>query len=423
MNIQERIIIIFLMMLCSLTDCNSLFAQENQNVFDKIVIDAGHGGNKPGAIGSKYKEKDVTLAVAIKLGKLINENLKGVKVYYTRVIDQDIDLYKRSTIANRINADLFLSIHCNSATNKSAGGTETYAMGLGKTESNLEVAKKENAEILTENNAIQNYEGFDLNSPESDILMSLYQNAYLNNSLDFAAKIQAQYQKNVPFKNRGVHQANFVVLWKAAMPAVLTEIGFISNPKEEEYIGSEYGQWVIASCIFRAICEYRNKTDNINDPIPSLEQLIPKDVQEKEQLRKDNEQLEKNLALASGSDTANQSNVQANNKSEEAVKMIQAKNDSIQNIQKSGSEVIYRIQFMSSPSKLSLNDGRFAGLEDIFAYQDNDTWKYTAGMFATQREALDYQKSVKEKYKDAFVVAFHEGKRITIVEAQRLQKK
>ncbi|MBR1775137.1 MAG: N-acetylmuramoyl-L-alanine amidase [Bacteroidales bacterium] len=413
---QRQIFFIFSIIICNLIGCKSLVAQENSNVFDKIVIDAGHGGNKPGAIGSKYKEKDVTLAVAIKLGKLINENLKSVKVYYTRVIDQDIDLYKRSSIANKLNADLFLSIHCNSATTKAASGTETYAMGLGKTDRNLEVAKKENAEILTENNAIQNYEGFDMNSPETDILMSLYQNAYLNNSLDFAAKVQSQYQKNVPFKNRGVHQANFVVLWKAAMPAVLTEIGFISNPTEEEYIGSEYGQWVIASCIFRAICEYRNKVDNLNDPIPEINQLIPKDVQNKEQMKKE-------LLAQQIEETSTQSAENKTEEDENKIKEQQIKEDSIQNIQKSGAEIIYRIQFMSSPTKLPQNDGRFSGLEDIFAYQDKEVWKYTAGMFATQKEALDYQKKVKEKYADAFVVAFHNGKRITIAEAGRLQKK
>lgn len=424
----------FFLVVCAL--CSILifgkqaFGQENTNAnkFDKVVIDAGHGGNKPGAIGSKYKEKDITLSVAIKLGKLINENLKSVKVYYTRVIDQDVDLYKRSTIANKINADLFVSIHCNSSTSKSAGGTETYAMGLGKTETNLEVAKKENAEILTENNAIQNYEGFDFSSPESDILMSLYQNAYLNNSLDFAAKVQAEYKQNVPFRNRGVHQANFVVLWKAAMPAVLTEIGFISNTKEEEFIGSEYGQWVIAGCIFRAICLYRNKIDNLNDKILSLQELIPIEEQEKEKIRQNNLRLQQELVeeKQNTSSANNVSNLATTNQDTKNITSAdqQKITDSIQNIQKSGSALIYRIQFMSSPTYLNKNtDPAFASLEDIFAYQDKGVWKYTTGMFATQKEALQYQDKVRKKYKDAFVVAFYDGKRISIAEANRRQKK
>lgn len=396
--------------------CFLCFAQQEKgkNIFDKVVIDAGHGGNKPGAIGSKYKEKDVTLAVAIKLGKLINENLKTVKVYYTRVIDQDIDLYKRSSVANKINADLFLSIHCNSATNKNAAGTETYAMGLGKTESNLEVAKKENAEILTEKGSAENYQGFDLNSPEGDILLSLYQNAYLQNSLDFAAKIQAQYSKHVPMKSRGVHQANFVVLWKAAMPAVLTEIGFISNPKEEEYIGSEYGQWVIASCIFRAICEYRNKVDNLSDRIPSVDELVPKDVKEKEEIRKQNELLAQKQRAEEQKKLAEQKKLREEklkkDKQEELAE--QKKNE--------GTDLVYRVQFLSSPTQLKNNDNRLQGLDDVFSYCEKGAWKYTAGIFATDKEALTYQKKVKEKYSDAFIVAFYNGKRVSMVEAKRL---
>lgn len=396
--------------------CFLCFAQQEKgkNIFDKVVIDAGHGGNKPGAIGSKYKEKDVTLAVAIKLGKLINENLKIVKVYYTRVIDQDIDLYKRSSVANKINADLFLSIHCNSATNKNAAGTETYAMGLGKTESNLEVAKKENAEILTEKGSAENYQGFDLNSPEGDILLSLYQNAYLQNSLDFAAKIQAQYSKHVPMKSRGVHQANFVVLWKAAMPAVLTEIGFISNPKEEEYIGSEYGQWVIASCIFRAICEYRNKVDNLSDRIPSVDELVPKDVKEKEEIRKQNELLAQKQRAEEQKKLAEQKKLREEklkkDKQEELAE--QKKNE--------GTDLVYRVQFLSSPTQLKNNDSRLQGLDDVFSYCEKGAWKYTAGIFATDKEALAYQKKVKEKYTDAFIVAFYNGKRVSMVEAKRL---
>lgn len=386
---------------------------ENKSKFDKIVIDAGHGGNKPGAIGSKYKEKDIALSVSIKLGKLINENLKGVKVYYTRVIDQDIDLYKRSTVANKINADLFLSIHCNSSTNKSAGGTETYAMGLGKTENNLEVAKKENAEILTESNSIENYQGFDLNSPEGDILLSLYQNAYLQSSLDFAAKIQNQYSKNVPMKNRGVHQANFVVLWKASMPAVLTEIGFISNTKEEEYLGSEYGQWTIASCIFRAICEYRNKIDGLNDPIPEISKLIPEEVKEQEKIR------QQNILIAQ----QQKESIEKERKelAEQKAQQEYIQNKEVANKAMNGKDLVYRVQFLSSPTQLSLSDKKFTGFEDVFSYNEKGSWKYTAGLFASQKEALDYQKRVKETYADAFVVAFYKGKRVSIVEAKRLE--
>lgn len=409
----------FLCLLLLFVSCFVTQAQQevNGNKFTKVVIDAGHGGNKPGAIGSRYKEKDITLAVAIKLGKLINENLKMVKVYYTRVIDQDIDLYKRSSVANKINANLFLSIHCNSSTNKNAAGTETYAMGLGKTENNLAVAKKENAEILTEKGAIENYQGFDLDSPEGDILFSLYQNAYLQNSLDFAAKIQSQYVKNVPMKSRGVHQANFVVLWKAAMPAVLTEIGFISNVKEEQFIGSEYGQWVVAGCIFRAICEYRNKVENISDRIMTIEELVPRDVQEREALRKKNELIEQKRR-------EEEERAAAKQREEERKKEEQNRQEEIrEQKEEEGADLFYRVQFLSSPSQLKNNDERLKGLDDVYSYNEKGAWKYTTGIFATQQEALNHQKKIKQKYPDAFVVSFYQGKRISIVEARRISAK
>jgi N-acetylmuramoyl-L-alanine amidase len=293
MNVKKYKYSIFFVFLGILLCTNIAESQTNNERFDKVVIDAGHGGVKPGAIGAHNKEKDITLAVALKLGRIINENLKAVKVFYTRVIDQDIDLYKRSTVANKINADLFISIHCNSSTIKVSNGTETFTMGLAKTAQNIAVAKQENSEMLTEANHQENYEGFDINSPESDILLSLYQTAYLNNSLDFADKIQKEYTKNTPMKSRGVKQANLVVLWKASMPAVLTEIGFISNSQEEAYISSDIGQWTIAACIFRAIVEYKNKVDNTNMAIPSINTLIPKDVLQQEQVRLANEKLEK----------------------------------------------------------------------------------------------------------------------------------
>ena len=173
-NILNLLLIIFVCML-------SINAQEEGtiNKFDKIVIDAGHGGDKPGAVGAKSKEKDITLAVSLKLGKMITEHLKDVEVYYTRVIDKDVELYKRSQIANKISADLFVSIHCNSSSNKAPKGSETFALGVTKAAQNLEVAKKENKDILLEANYGDNYDGFDPNAPENDILFSLFQNAYM----------------------------------------------------------------------------------------------------------------------------------------------------------------------------------------------------------------------------------------------------
>lgn len=379
--------------------------------FSKLVIDAGHGGDKPGAVGSRSKEKDITLAVSLKLGRMITENLKDVEVRYTRVIDKDVELYKRSQIANKIGADLFISIHCNSSTNKKPNGSETFALGLTKAAQNLEVAKKENKDILSEANYEENYDGFDPNAPENDILFALYQNAYMESSLWFADRVQRQLTANTPIPDRGVKQANFVVLLKSAMPSVLIEIGFISNQQEEAYLMSELGQYEIAASIFRAICEYKMHRDNVKIAVPSVSSLIPKNILDKQK------QLEENQKLAQIKD-------EERLKSELAAKKEAEEKADARQQEKSGSEIIYRVQFASMKSKLSTSDSRFAGLEDVWLYEFDGYWKYCAGLFATQKEASNYVQKVRSLgHKDAFVVVFHNGKRISFEQARALEKK
>lgn len=379
--------------------------------FSKLVIDAGHGGDKPGAVGSRSKEKDITLAVSLKLGRMITENLKDVEVRYTRVIDKDVELYKRSQIANKIGADLFISIHCNSSTNKKPNGSETFALGLTKAAQNLEVAKKENKDILSEANYEENYDGFDPNAPENDILFALYQNAYMESSLWFADRVQRQLTANTPISDRGVKQANFVVLLKSAMPSVLIEIGFISNQQEESYLMSELGQYEIAASIFRAICEYKMHRDNVKIAVPSVSSLIPKNILDKQK------QLEENQKLA-------QIKEEERLKTELAAKKEAEEKVDARQQEKSGSETIYRVQFASMKSKLSTSDSRFVGLEDVWLYEFDGYWKYCAGLFATQKEASNYVQKVRSLgHKDAFVVVFHNGKRISFEQARALEKK
>lgn len=379
--------------------------------FSKLVIDAGHGGDKPGAVGSRSKEKDITLAVSLKLGRMITENLKDVEVRYTRVIDKDVELYKRSQIANKIGADLFISIHCNSSTNKKPNGSETFALGLTKAAQNLEVAKKENKDILSEANYEENYDGFDPNAPENDILFALYQNAYMESSLWFADRVQRQLTANTPISDRGVKQANFVVLLKSAMPSVLIEIGFISNQQEEAYLMSELGQYEIAASIFRAICEYKMHRDNVKIAVPSVSSLIPKNILDKQK------QLEENQKLA-------QIKEEERLKAELAAKKEAEEKADARQQEKSSSETIYRVQFASMKSKLSTSDSRFAGLEDVWLYEFDGYWKYCAGLFATQKEASNYVQKVRSLgHKDAFVVVFHNGKRISFEQARALEKK
>lgn len=238
------------------------FADANNNFSIKtVVIDAGHGGKDPGAIGSgKTREKDIALQVALKLGEYISKNFPDVNVVYTRKTDVFIELHERAEIANKAKADLFIAVHINSSTNPEFYGTSTYVLGLHRSEANLEVAKRENAVILLEDDRDKNYE-FDPNSPEGHIIMSMKQNAFLEQSIDIASKIENQFENHAHRKSMGVKQAGFYVLYKTAMPSLLAEIGFISNPEEEKYLNSEKGQDQIASSLFNAFKKYKTEME------------------------------------------------------------------------------------------------------------------------------------------------------------------
>lgn len=231
---------------------------------DTVVIDAGHGGKDPGTHGMYVKEKDVALKIALKVGYYIEKNCPGVKVVYTRKDDRYLGLDERAALANKNKADLFICIHANAVSKAEIYGTETYVMGLHKTEGNLEVAKRENAVILLDDNYKERYEGFDPDSPESNILFSLTQSAYQESSLKFAEKVEGQFKGRVGRRSHGVKQAGFWVLWRTAMPSVLIEVGFLTNPKEEKFLREENGQELIASGIYRAFKDYKAQVESIN---------------------------------------------------------------------------------------------------------------------------------------------------------------
>ncbi len=234
-----------------------LSGQRTDNKFKTVVIDAGHGGRDPGALSKKVKEKNITLPIALKTGEYIKKNIPGVKVIYTRKTDKYIELHKRSEIANKNNADLFISIHVNSARSSKARGTETYVMGLNKTNKQLEVVKRENSVILKEENYLTKYEGFDPKSPETQIIFSLYQNTYLEHSIKIAEFVQSELRKKAKRADRDVKQAGFVVLWNCSMPGILIETGFITNPEEQKFLCSAKGQELIASSIGNAVKRYK----------------------------------------------------------------------------------------------------------------------------------------------------------------------
>ena len=225
-----------------------------------IVIDPGHGGIDPGCNGGgEIWEKEVTLAIGLKVGKLVEDSLKDVKVLYTRKTDKSLKLWERPNFANKYQADLFISIHCNANDNTKADGSETYFMGLHKTEGNLEVSKRENSVIKYESDYKDNarYGGFDPESPEGYIIFSMLQNAFLKQSFKFSTMVEEETNKKSKIHTKGVNQAGFLVLWKTAMPSVLIETGFLTNGADRSYLKSEEGQQIISEGIFRAIKNYK----------------------------------------------------------------------------------------------------------------------------------------------------------------------
>jgi N-acetylmuramoyl-L-alanine amidase len=242
----------------------SILEKKSVSQIKTIVIDAGHGGLDPGCNGAnEIWEKAVTLSIALKLGKFLEDSLKDVQVLYTRKTDKFVELWERPNLANKNKADLFISIHCNSNTNVTAAGSETYFMGLHKTQGNLDVAKRENASIKYEANYQSNekYGGFDPNSPEGHIIFTLVQNAFIQQSLRFSTLVENNTAKLSKIKSRGVKQAGFLVLWQTAMPSVLVETGFLTNSADRAYLKTDEGQKNIAKGVYFAIKSYKREVE------------------------------------------------------------------------------------------------------------------------------------------------------------------
>ena len=253
----------FMPILVLLISINAALPALNKRQIKTIVIDAGHGGHDPGCQYGGAKEKEVTLKIALALGKKITEELSDVKVIFTRKTDEFVTLWDRANIANRNQADLFISIHCNANKNTEVSGTETFAMGLHKAESNLEVSIRENDVILMEKNYEERYEGFDPNSPETHIILSLHQNAYLDKSIDLASRIEKYFVKNKVNTSRGVKQAGFVVLWKTKMPSILIETGFLSNKNDRILLTSDDGVDKITDNIKYSLVDFKQSIENV----------------------------------------------------------------------------------------------------------------------------------------------------------------
>jgi len=460
----RKFISIFTLILFTLFFQDQLFAQRKNQV-RKIVIDAGHGGHDSGAKGRNSREKDIALAIALKTGKLIQKNCPGVEVIYTRETDVFVELYRRAKIANENKADLFISIHCNANPSPFAFGTETYVMGLHKSEANLDVARAENASILLEDNYSKRYDGFEPNSPEAYIIFNLFQNAYLDKSLDFASRVENNFTANTKLSERGVKQAGFLVLYKTTMPGVLVETGFLSNSREEAFLISTAGQDRLAFSIYRAFDEFR-RTYEGNIPVsnttedslfkkhPAIIRLQQEKIEQA--LRsdtfgyRDNHKNENNLtkritysdkrrvSLSDKNKTAltkNEKPVQepaiVSEEKETGIpdnkknnKVIISKTDSKLNVPiSSNSDLKFRVQFLISPSAIPLEDKEFKDIPTLKRYFQDGEFKYTAGDELTTKDADRVRRLLTEKgYRDAFVLPFLNDNRITMKEALEMIK-
>ena len=369
-----------------------------------VVIDPGHGGHDPGALGRKSKEKNINLSIALKAGRLIKENHTDTRIVYTRSKDVFIPLHSRAEIANNAKADLFISIHTNSvARNKHAvSGTETYTLGLHKTQENLEVAQKENAVILIEEDYQQRYAGFNPNSAESYIIFEFLQDKNMEKSVNMAQFIQREFRQTASRKDKGVHQAGFLVLRATSMPSVLIEVGYISNPNEENYLISERGQNALAKSIYNAFCIYKNgntatlKTDNTKNAVvyDNIEPSSP---------------TETDSPVINEAPIINEIAERTPNNSSKALE--------------ADSKPVFKIQILTSDKKLGNNSRLFKGVKPVSYYFENNIYKYTYGEDTNYNKILRLKRSIDSKFKDAFIIAFKNGKKININQAIREFKK
>jgi N-acetylmuramoyl-L-alanine amidase len=368
----------------------------SQNSKFKVTLDAGHGAHDYGAVYSGRIEKNIALAVVLKVGKLL-EKTKKIDVVYTRETDVFIDLIERANIANRAKADIFVSIHCNANKNTAADGTETYVMGLNKLASNLEVAKKENSVITKEKDYKQKYDGFDPNSPESLLGLTLMQEEFLDNSIFLASKVEEQFGKlGKKLRHGGVKQAPFMVLHKAYMPRVLIEMGFISNPIEGDLLNSEEGQNDMADAIANAIIGYRN--EYFGDGALEIKELKPS----------------KRVAVKPVKDTVKQVVTKPNTVLAEVTKEIPLK-------EATSIGLVYKVQIGVSTKKVELQSKNFKGLEPISMDTNKRTYIYMFGDTSDYEVAKQLLKEAKAKgYQSAYLVAYKNGEKISIQEALKL---
>lgn len=372
--IKKNILTLFLVLLATFFP---VYAEAANDSF-VLTIDAGHGGKDPGALGKKSKEKEINLAVAALAGDYIARENPNVKVVYTRKKDVFLSLKERTKIANRANANLFISIHCNASTSHSTNGAEVYVLGLRRTRENLEISKRENNVTLLEDNYKENYRGYDPKSPEFSIMYEYLQNKYIDESLRFASKVQDELATTAKRKSNGVKQAGFWVLVGASMPCILIEMDYISNSKTEEFISSKSGQEKIARSIANAFTEFKKGYDS----------------------------KKQNISYRNNDDISKTDPEELNPPKD----TLPQKDKPKANIKEG---TIYKVQIFVAAHKLNKNSRLLKGYKANF-YIEDGLYKYTYGESSDLREISRIRKSLLKDFKDAFIIKFENGTKVPI---------
>jgi N-acetylmuramoyl-L-alanine amidase len=393
--LTRRMVLLMILLPVFAPVCSSALMPEGSSL-DVVVIDPGHGGKDFGTSLGAIREKDIVLDIGLRLGRYIREAFPEIRVVYTREKDLFVPLHERARIANGEKADLFLSIHMNYTDIRSVSGTETFVLGYHRSRENLEIAKKENAVILLEDNYTTTYEGFDPNAAESYIMFEMLQDEYLDQSLQFATAIQSQVSQRTRRKDRGVKQAGFLVLRETTMPGVLIETGFISNETDKNFLVSEAGKIDIAYSIFEAFCQYKNK---IEEKSRYLMNILPPANPE--------------FAFRE-SDTL---------KDEQIAEVLPEKNpnDNLRNPERE--KIWFSVQVVASDKPYELHSAFFQGEKEVFEVKADPLYKYCIGHYNSYNKASGNKNRLRKKFNGAFVVAFRGDQAISIKEALEKTKK
>lgn len=418
MRLIKKYFAVFQYYILVLGICVSLSANA-QDVRFTVVLDAGHGGHDPGAMGDIMREKDINLSITLDLGTIIEQNFKDVKVVYTRKTDKYLTLQERADVVNNHHADLFICIHTNAAPSPSAYGAETFTLGLAKTKANLDVAMRENSVITLEENYKTKYHGFDPNSVDSYIMFEFMQDKYIDRSVDFASIIQKQFLSYCNRSDRGVRQAGFWVLHRSACPSVLVELGFISNPTEERYLSSDQGQKEMATAIFNAFVDYKRAHDKRSglqtSNVTKIDQKVKVEEHTQLQVARAAEETPKKLVV----------NTQQNRVADTVIKIISTKQTPVivtVTENKIVQSPIFKVQLFASKKTIKPNAPDFKGIKNVDYFIEKGLNKYTIGAETDYQKIENIRNKILSKFPNAFIIAFVGDQKISAKEALKTIK-